>query len=550
MVSMSSLRARAVRPLRTLAGQFLLWQLVVLGLVLAAVAAVTVQQSTADFQDSRGSRMTAVAESLASTAVVRGQLTAASVDPRVMDAEIARATSLSGARSVQIVGAGGQVVAGSGDAAPSPGARLGAPVAQGRSWSGDLTIDGRRSVVGQAPVLRADGSDAGQVLGAVVVYEPYPGWWERLADAAPDLVLFMGIAAALGALGAFGLSRLIRRRTRGLEPAEIAGLADHQDALLRGIHEGVVGVDQNGVFTVVNASAAQLLALDPDVVGRPVHDQGLPPALVQFLLAGDDSGSAVLVLDGRTLVLNRRRAEHRGRLVGTVTTFVDRSDLLALESQVSAQTAVTETLRAQTHEFDNRMHTLAGLLQLGETEEALTFIEDLSRQRSQLSTQVTARVLDPRIAALLVAKTSVAAQSGVAVAIEPESHLPRLPADRAGSVLTVLGNLIDNALDAAGAGGQVSVRLSHRPGPDGGLTTVRVADDGPGIPAGDLPQVFERGWSTKPSDATGRGVGLALVRAVCAQAGGSVEAMNGDHGAVFTAVLGGSSRPVAQGGDR
>lgn len=535
--------SRPVRALRTLAGQFLMWQLVVLGLVLAAVGAVTVQQSTEDFQQSRGARMTAVAESLATTALVRGQLSDPATDSRVLDAEIARATSLSGARTVQIISSDGRVVSASDPIAASGPANLGAPVAQGRSWSGDLTISGRRSVVGQAPVISAESDSAGRVLGAVSVSENYPGWWERFADAAPDLLLFLGIAAAVGSAGAFGLSRLIRRQTRGLEPAQIAGLADHQDALLRGIHEGVVGVDPAGVFTVVNASAARLLALDLDVVGRSVRDQGLPPAVVQFLLQPDDSGAALLVLDGRTLVLNRRRAEHRGRTVGTVTTFVDRSDLLALESQVSAQTAVTETLRAQTHEFDNRLHTVSGLLQLGESQEALAFIEDLNRSRSQLTDQVGARILDPRIAALLVAKTSVAAQSGVSIAIEPESLLPRLGPERAGAVLTVLGNLIDNALDAAGSGGQVSVRVSQQPESEGGRTIVRVADDGPGIPADHLPQVFERGWSTKPSDATGRGVGLALVHAVCTRTGGSVEAMNGDHGAVFTAVLGGPEQP-------
>lgn len=525
------------RGARTLAGQFLLLQLVVLGFVLTAVAVVTVQQSTQDFRTTRSSRMVAVAESLASTPLVRDVL-AEDRDPRQLDGEISRATLLSGARQVVIVSSSGVVEAASDPAARGSQQRLGSPVAEGRSWTGDLDVAGHRSVGGQAPVLGNDG----RTIGAVLVSEEYPSWWSRLVDAAPDLLLYLGIAALLGTAGAYAISRLIRRQTRGLEPAAIASLADHQEALLRGIREGVVGVDRDGTFTVVNDTAADLLDLPSAVTGTSVAAHELPGHVADFLTETADSASTVLVHQGRVLVLNRRRALDDGRFVGTVTTFVDRSDLVALESQIAAQTSITETLRAQTHEFDNRLHTISGMLQLRAYDEVVEMVSDLSRQRSEISATITRIVRDPRIAALLVAKTTAAAEVAIELHLEPETDVPRMAPDHAADILTVLGNLIDNALDATRAHGrEISVRLRHEADPT--RTEIRVADTGPGIDAGDLAHVFERGWSTKPSDVVGRGVGLALVRAVCERSGGSVEAMNGDHGAVLTAVVGGPEQP-------
>ncbi|WP_018157218.1 sensor histidine kinase [Demetria terragena] len=522
---------------RTLAGQFLMLQLVVLGLVLAAVAVVTVQQSTQDFRATRSTRMVAVAESLAAAPLVRDVL-AEDRNPRQLDGEIARATLLSGARQVLILSAGGTVEAASDPAANGTEPQLGSPASQGRSWTGDLEVDGRRSVGGQAPVL----DDSGRTIGAVLVSEEYPSWWSQLVGSAPDLLLFLGMAALLGSAGAYALSRLIRRQTRGLEPVAIASLADHQEALLRGIREGVVGVDRDGVFTVVNATATELLDLPSSSTGSAVADHALPEHVRDFLTDPADSASTVLVHQGRVLVLNRRRALDAGRFVGTVTTFVDRSDLVALESQIAAQASITETLRAQTHEFDNRLHTISGMLQLGAYDDVVGLVSDLSRQRTEISEAVTRVIRDPRVAALVIAKTSAAAEAAIELHLEPETDLPRLAPEHAADVLTVLGNLIDNALDATrGHGGEVSVRLRHRE--QGNVTEVRVADTGPGIDPAHLGNVFLRGWSTKPSDAVGRGVGLALVRAVCERHGGNVEAMNGDHGAVLTAVVSGAGQP-------
>ncbi|WP_200946747.1 sensor histidine kinase [Janibacter sp. Soil728] len=517
----------------SLAAQFLVWQLLALLLVLGVVAAITVQQSTEDFRSSRQTRLLAVAESLAATPVVRSELVEGG-NRRALEGQIGRAASLSGARRVQLVGLDGTVAASTDASETGTRATLGAPVAEGRSWSGDLSIDGEETVGGQAPVI----GDDEEVLGTALVVEDYPPWSDRLLEAAPDLLLFLGAAAALGAAGAFGLSRLIRRQTRGLEPADIARLADHQEALLTGIHEGVVGVNGVGVITLVNTSAQELLGLDEGDVGRSVTDLDVHHGVAAFLAEAGDSDPTLIVVEDRTLVLTRRRTFFDGRAVGTVTTMVDRSDLLALQSQVSAQASITDALRAQTHEFDNRLHTISGLVQLEEYEEVVALIADVNRRRTEISDAVTRYVEDPRVAALLIAKVTAASEVGIDLSIEPESSLPRLDPAAAADVITVMGNLIDNALDATRANGghESSVRLTVEPG---GAPRIRVADTGAGIAPEDIDRVFERGWSTKPTGAAGRGIGLALVQAVCSRGGGRVTVMQGDHGAVFTATLGG-----------
>lgn len=524
------MRSRARRW--SLAAQLLVWQLVTLLLVLLVVAAITVQQSTSDFRSSRQTRMLAVAESLAATPVVRSELVEGG-NRRALEAQLGRAASLSGARRVQLVGLDGKVAASTDATDIGTTATLAVPVADGRSWSGDLRIDGTRAVGGQAPVI----GDDEQVQGVALVVEDYPPWSERLLGAAPDLLLFLGAAGVLGIAGAFGLSRFIRRQTRGLEPADIGRLADHQEALLTGIHEGVVGVNGSGVITLVNTSAQELLGLGEADVGREVRQVDLHPGVGDFLVAGGDSDPTLIVVEDRTLVLTRRRTYFAGRAVGTVTTMVDRSDLLALQSQVAAQASITDALRAQTHEFDNRLHTISGLVQLGEYDEVVALVADVTRRRTEISHAVTSHVEDPRVAALLIAKVTAASEVGIDLSIEPESRLERLDPAVSADVITVLGNLIDNALDATRSHGgrEVSVRLAG--GPHG--LTVRVADTGPGIAPEDIDRVFERGWSSKPAGSAGRGIGLALVQAVCSRGGGRVTVTQGDHGAVFTASLGG-----------
>ncbi len=522
---------------RSLAGQFLVFQLLVVVVVLVAIAVVSVAQSTREFREVRGQRMIAVAENLASTPIVADRF----ADPaaaQVLAPETDRAVALSGAGMAEILGPDGTVRASSDPARIRSHMDLGPSRAdEGRAWFGDDDVDGAHSLVGQVPILSIDGD----VLAVASVSEPYPSVWEQLSGAGRRLLLYLGLGAALGLLASWLLSRRIKRHTRGLEIAEIAGLADHREALLHSIREGVVAVNNEGDITLLNDSAADLLGVDGVAVGQRVDSIGLDPAVVEFLLSGDDGRDVVIATRTKVLALNRRSATSQGQVIGTVTTMRDSTELAALQGQLSSHKSVTDTLRAQTHEFANQLHTISGLVQLGEYDSVRDLVGTLTRRRAEINDAVTSRISDPAVAALLIAKTSLAAESGVALTLDPDSHLRALDPAVATDVITLLGNLIDNAVDVSvGADpARVSVRLND----DKGLT-ISVADSGPGVPEHLREEIFARGVTSKPDVPGGRGIGLALVRLVTAQHGGTVEVTDAPAGgALFVVQLPETSAP-------
>jgi len=519
---------------RTLAGQFLALQVVLLLLVVAVTSVVSFRQSDADFRDARGARLRASAENLASTEALQvgiddpGQHGALAFYAQQRQDDI-------GATAVYLTDPAGTIVVSTDPTRVGDRIDLGPGVTDRRAWNGDLDDRGERAIAAQVPILGITNKvDAGELVGVVVVVERYPSWTERLRQTLPDMVAFLAVGLALGLAGAWLLARLIKRRTRGLEPAEIADLADQREALLTSLREGVVAVNEAGTVTLLSESARSLLELPDDSQGRLLADLDLPLRVLELLLGSDDVRDAVVVVAGRVLVMNCNRVIQEGRPAGTVTTLRDRTELLAMQSQLSARESVTETLRAQTHEFANQLHTISGLLELQEYDEVSRLVGTLSRRRAEISDFVLDRVEDPSVAALLVAKTSLAVERRVELALSEDSRLPRLDADLSADVGTVLGNLVDNAVDAVA--GNDAARVDVRLGTEGATTVVRVADSGSGVPDDLLAAIFRRGVSTKPADSSGRGVGLALVQVVCERRGGSVSVHN-DGGAVFTARL-------------
>jgi two-component system, CitB family, sensor kinase len=254
-------------------------------------------------------------------------------------------------------------------------------------------------------------------------------------------------------------------------------------------------------------------------------------------VTGEVTGSDLLVVHGdRVLVANRMpiRLGCRQHL-GWVVTFQDRTESESLKRQLDEVTGLTETLRAQSHDFANRLHTLVGLMELGHTAEAVQFVTGLTAARGEMTDQLAEAIGEPKLAALILAKMSLADEQDVRLRVMPDSHIGQRIGDVT-EVLTVVGNLIDNAIDAAaqgGAPGKVELTLVAAESD----LLVRVRDSGPGVPHDMRERVFVDGVTTKES-VTGarRGLGLALVRQIVERRGGMVS-VGHDDGAVFTAVL-------------
>jgi two-component system, CitB family, sensor kinase len=409
-----------------------------------------------------------------------------------------------------------------------------------------------RSARAKVP-LRAPG---GRIVGEVSVGILESTIRDELRSAIPVIALYGAIALAAGLLASMVLAARLKRQTFGLELNEIADLLQEREATLRVIREGVVAVDTRGRVKVVNDEARRLLDLPPDAIGRPV-DEVIEDARLADVLAGRLDGRDLLLLRGeRVLVANHVPVRHEGRELGGVTTLRDRTELEGLLRELDSVRGLTDAMRAQAHEFSNRLHTLSGLLQLGHSEEALSFIKEIAHADTVLRDAVTERIRDPLVGALLLAKSAVAGERGVDLQLSEDSLLDRHLRDPR-ALLTVLGNLIDNALDAARSGGRepaVTEIAMHVL--DDGQLLVRVADSGPGIAPGEREQIFEPGYSTKPTAGAGaRGVGLSLVKRLVERRGGSIRVSDAPQGgALFEVrlpvVLLPTAAPVASAADQ
>jgi two-component system CitB family sensor kinase len=401
----------------------------------------------------------------------------------------------------------------------------------GEEFVGTETGTLGRSLRAKVPVR--DGT--GRVIGTVSVGILEARLSHDLASVVPALAAWLTAAAMLGVVGAAVVTRLVRRRIFGLEPDEIAELLKSRDAMLHGIREGVVALDDRGRVALANDEAKRLLSLEHDPTGQPAGDV-LDAEVMQVLESDDDHVTDRIVLAGeRLLVANRTTAKVGQRDVGQVLTLRDRTELFDALRALQGQRSVTDALRAQAHEFSNNLHVLSGLIELGRHADAVRFIERLGASGNLVGGDTLRQVEDSFVAALLVAKGAAAAERGVTLELDDDSHV----ADGVGDdVVTVLGNLIDNAVDAAGMGGTVSAHLAYE-GPTHPVT-VRVEDNGPGVPAEQRQQLFTGGFSSKrdAGEHHGLGIGLALVSRIARRRHGSVDV--GERrggGAVFTVTL-------------
>ncbi|MGW0824610.1 ATP-binding protein [Streptomyces sp. NPDC002845] len=521
----------------SLARRLLVLQLLIVLVLLVAVAAIGMAQADRTIRTSESRRMLGIAEDVAADPSLRELL--ADPEQHLNLAPFAtRAQVLSGASAVTIALPDGTVLTSQDPDRIGRPMRLGGSTLTEGAWVGDIG----GSIVARVPVISAQTQ---RISGYVAAEQVPPDVREILTSAFPELLVLLGIASGLGVAGSLSLAWWMKRQTLGLEPAEITGLVEHREAMLHGIREGVVGLDQQHRITLVNDQAKTLLALpenpgDPEdvLVGRPVHDLGLNERLVDVLTGTATGSDQIGLRRGKVLVLNRMPITRDDRTLGAVVTLRDHTELVRLRDQLDANRNTTDTLRAQAHEFSNRLHTIAGLIELGEYEEVHRYVSKVSASRGQWQAEVTAKIADAAVSALLISKSSLAAEHGVGLRLSESCALGPVGDALAADLVTVLGNLVDNALDAlrghaTDGAGWIEVDL----GQEDEAVRVVVRDSGPGIAPEIAEEVFRHGFTTKAAEQGGRrGLGLAITRQTCVRRGGTVGVHNAD-GAVFTATL-------------
>ncbi|MBE4717788.1 sensor histidine kinase [Pseudarthrobacter sp. AB1] len=516
----------------SLAGQYLVLQLLIVLAVLVAVVGISLAQSAAAFERIEGRRALSAAEALGNNPTVRELLPAA--EPRagaILPAVAESVRTVSGSSHVTLAKLDRTIVAASDPELLGTLLELGASrVLEGRSWTGVVDGSGTEELSAHVPVL----DDAGIMIGIASISRNYPSTLERLGDAVPNLLTYLGVASVLGVAGSLLLSRRVKRQTLGMEPSEITGLVENREAMLHGLKEGVVALDPHERITVANDSARALLGLPADCVGKRLASLAVEPALKDVLTREQPEPDQLVLVGDRLVVLNRVPILSRGRDIGSVTTLRDRTELSALERELGATRTATDTLRAQAHEFANQLHVISGLIQIGEYDSVVQFVNGATLDRTRLNDEVTSRIEDPALAALLIAKSSLAAERGVTLQLDPDSGLERVDDELSRDLTTVVGNLVDNAFDAVAGLPEAVVSVLVEDTAD--RVTVTVRDSGPGV-TGDPAEIFRQGFTTKdPGPGGSRGFGLALSRVVCRRSGGDLTVTN-NNGAVFTARL-------------
>ncbi len=418
-----------------------------------------------------------------------------------------------------------------------------------------------------APIKDPSGTVRGMVAAGVTVSNVQ-------VLVAARLPAVLGLAAALllaGSLAAWALGRYLKRVTFGWGPEELGQLFAYYESVLHSVREGLILVDTGGSMVLHNDHAALLLgigqpgpAADPAAsttpgtrrrragVSRAVQPRlaamGLPDSLRELLDSGRTATDEVHLAGDRLLVVSQRPAFAPGSNVpaGTVATLRDHTELTALAGSLSSTETLVEALRSQTHEHANRLHAIISLIELDRPREALAFATAEHSESVRLGGDFVGTVDEPFIAALLLGKRAQADESGVSLEVSSSGTLPPDILDIR-ELVTILGNLVDNAIDAAAAAA-ASVGGAAADGAatptvwvdllvaDGALT-ITVADNGFGLPTTDLDVLGRIGTTDKASVAPGgRGYGMALIRRAAAALGGTVTGEN-DGGAVMTVVV-------------
>lgn len=391
--------------------------------------------------------------------------------------------------------------------------------------SGEIYVGTQTGTLGESwrvkvPIYANGDEDEGEIIGSVSVGILESEMAADLQAWLPWLLLAVTGAAILGVFGAAWVTAIVRRRIFKLEPDQIAELVRERETLLHRLSEGVITVDGNGIITLANDAAARLLGTDA-LLGEPAADV-LDAPIFDVLADGEPDGRLVLAGERPLIARGTGMRDDSGAIVGGTLLLRDQSELHSALREMEGAQSLTDGLRTQAHEFANSMHVVAGLLELQRVAEAREFIARVSPGGS-LHLDAATDGLGGELAALLAVKAAQARERGIALDIQVTGSIPD---ELTGDLVTVVGNLIDNAFDACSAGDAISLAL------EGGEReiTVSVEDTGAGIPPHLAERIFDEGVSSKTGGGRHRGIGLALVSRIARRRGGAISVTRGVHG--------------------
>ncbi|MBZ0334048.1 sensor histidine kinase [Marinobacter sp. AL4B] len=394
------------------------------------------------------------------------------------------------------------------------------------------------TVRGKAPVLVPE---TNEIVGIVSVGYSVAQVGNTIQRYKFILYGLVGLMLLVSILIAVVIAGRFKREIFGLEPEEIARLFEERNATLQSVREGIIAVNRDGIITTGNRAALETLGFDTgtSLVGRPIHEVLPDSDLLSVLKTGTPDFDREVWLRNRQMVVNRLPVRQGDEAIGVVASFRLRDELDHVSQQLTRIQQYADTLRSQTHEYSNKLHTIAGLIQIGANDDALSLIGRETSDHQSLIHLLLEAVPDPIIAGCLLGKYNRAREMGLHLNIEPDSQMSDIPdALPRDQLVSVLGNLIDNALEAtrqhAGEGGCVTLSMTDL----GHELIFEVDDQGVGIGDNERERIFEKGVTSKHDTGKQHGYGLYLVRQFLDRWGGSITVESlPDAGSRFTLYL-------------
>jgi len=349
------------------------------------------------------------------------------------------------------------------------------------------------------------------------------------------LISLGGLAA--GILGAFILARNIKNSLLGLEPEEIAKLYNEKMGIIDAIYEGLIAVDDKGKITIINDSALNILHYEnkvdkKDLIGKAIEDVFPTTRLNTILETGKCEFEKEQKINNTVILTNRIPIYDRGKIAGAIATFRDKTELTRLAEELTGVKKMAWSLRAQNHEFMNKLHTISGLIQLEEYVEALQFISNVAKSRNTISSILTKKIKDPSLSAILLSKYNKAEESRVKFEIDEDSTIEKLPQHMTSEdIVSVVGNLIENSFDEVRNDGTGKIYIKIVQNKD--QLEINIRDNGPGIKEEHRNNIYDQGFTTKEGQ---RGHGMYIVKKIVEDAGGSVE-FKVDNGVLWNITI-------------
>lgn len=388
------------------------------------------------------------------------------------------------------------------------------------------------ALVGKAPIFSGQKQIAGVVTVGYLMDNVYGSIISRLKG-----VLYLAIMIILlGVVGSIALARNIRKDTLGLEPRQIASLYRDRNAILSSVSEGIIAVDNHGNVTLINRAAGAILGITQYYLKKPIHLAIPNLDVLKLLNAKKAVSSFELKLKEKVLIMNVVPIVEGEDQMGAVLSFRDKTEMLDIINTLSEVRKYSDDLRAQTHEFTNKLYIISGLLQLGHYDEAIAMLQseiDINEQNNRL---VFEHIKDPKVQALILGKIGKASEKKIKFFIDENSSLNLLPEHIKTTELSVIiGNIVDNAIEAAGSQYAEKKQVDFFALDIGDDIIFEVTDTGRGIPEEEIDEIFELGYSTK--NEKGRGYGLYNVKKMIEELNGTIEISSNKTGTTFTVYL-------------